>query len=922
MDIAAFVGFAAAGPLHRPVAIEDPGEFTNVFGQDLPLAWDPERGEVENAYLAPAVRAFFRNGGRRCWVIRVADTPRTVGRLRPPNGRPAARSNTYPLVGLVGLALDTGAGRQASVVARSEGSWSDGVRVGAELEVEPLSILASLQDAAGTVQIAADAQTNIAPGDLVRLTFVESDYVVLLGVETLLTEPRGLPLSPLDLHGQGQWAGGSQAWFSARIPPDLASRATSARVFDGAAEPTPLLLVGSGLNTQTGALVLRLAVDAGELPGVGTLVHVEFGTSPRQTAWLTVADVVPPGGTGSPVQHLAEISGTGLLRLDQPPRLPPHPGRIVAERLTMSLIAELGFERWSGQANTYPMRLQKLGFGQAHPRYWGNLPVDTDLYVPPDEPVALTPETVALRNDVRTPRFPLAGSAEPGLMYLPLGIRQVLDRALLCGPYPAGDTPLERDGLTAFGADLFIDGDLSDADVLALPDQADFLRYQQPVPRSLTGMHAVLGLGEPSLLAIPDAVHRGWVRDVRTGRPVEVQQASPIQPDECMPPIPSPGAPGQFTCCDLLPAPVLSDIEPPSEPSYDLTWSTPGGADIRYTLEESTANTFADSAVVYRGTAATVRLQGRAEGRYFYRVRAESTSTPRVSAWSNIVGVRSGVSIGWRVLAPNEFVSDPLETIHLAMLTLGGATGDVQALLSLPVHYREDDAIRHVNRLSASLTFDRDRTLSFGALYHPWPISRDESVGDVRQSPPDGTLGGIIAARALVRGAWIAPANEPLQGVLALAPPLAAARRLDLQEGSVNVLRQQPDGFRVLCANTLSTDESVRPINVRRLMSLLRRLALREGARYVFEPNDDGFRRLVERGFETLLEDLYTLGAFAGATPEAAFQVNTAGAVNTPRDRDAGRFIVELKVAPSRPLTFLTIRLLQQGQRELTIVEG
>ena len=295
MDIAAFVGFAAAGPLHRPVAIEDPGEFTNVFGQDLPLAWDPERGEVENAYLAPAVRAFFRNGGRRCWVIRVADTPRTVGRLRPPNGRPAARSNTYPLVGLVGLALDTGAGRQASVVARSEGSWSDGVRVGAELEVEPLSILASLQDAAGTVQIAADAQTNIAPGDLVRLTFVESDYVVLLGVETLLTEPRGLPLSPLDLHGQGQWAGGSQAWFSARIPPDLASRATSARVFDGAAEPTPLPLVSSGLNTQTGALVLRLAVDAGELPGVGTLVHVEFGTSPRQTAWLTVADVVPPG---------------------------------------------------------------------------------------------------------------------------------------------------------------------------------------------------------------------------------------------------------------------------------------------------------------------------------------------------------------------------------------------------------------------------------------------------------------------------------------------------------------------------------------------------------------------------------------------------------------------------------------------------
>ena len=72
MDVAVFVGFAASGPLQTPVALESEAQFEAIFGEDAPLAWDVERGEQIYAYLAPAVRSFFRNGGRRCWVIRVA----------------------------------------------------------------------------------------------------------------------------------------------------------------------------------------------------------------------------------------------------------------------------------------------------------------------------------------------------------------------------------------------------------------------------------------------------------------------------------------------------------------------------------------------------------------------------------------------------------------------------------------------------------------------------------------------------------------------------------------------------------------------------------------------------------------------------------------------------------------------------------
>ena len=125
-----------------------------------------------------------------------------------------------------------------------------------------------------------------------------------------------------------------------------------------------------------------------------------------------------------------------------------------------------------------------------------------------------------------------------------------------------------------------------------------------------------------------------------------------------------------------------------------------------------------------------------------------------------------------------------------------------------------------------------------------------------------------------------------------------------------------------LSASTLSGDPTLEPINVRRLLSLLRRLVLREGPAYVFEPNDASFRRLVERGFDAVLDDLFQRGAFAGATPATAYQVNTAGGLNTSQDNDAGRFIVELKVAPSLPLAFLTVRLVETDDRGLVVTEG
>ena len=71
LDTAAFVGFAERGPLDFPVYLEELSDFQAIFGGTLPLARKAS-GEQLTAHLADSVAAFFSNGGRRCYVVRIA----------------------------------------------------------------------------------------------------------------------------------------------------------------------------------------------------------------------------------------------------------------------------------------------------------------------------------------------------------------------------------------------------------------------------------------------------------------------------------------------------------------------------------------------------------------------------------------------------------------------------------------------------------------------------------------------------------------------------------------------------------------------------------------------------------------------------------------------------------------------------------
>src|SRR4051812_12112104 len=61
-DIAGFVGIAERGPLHRAMPVQSWRQFEATFGNF-----------TGSGYLAYVVKGFFENGGRKCYVVRVAD---------------------------------------------------------------------------------------------------------------------------------------------------------------------------------------------------------------------------------------------------------------------------------------------------------------------------------------------------------------------------------------------------------------------------------------------------------------------------------------------------------------------------------------------------------------------------------------------------------------------------------------------------------------------------------------------------------------------------------------------------------------------------------------------------------------------------------------------------------------------------------
>ncbi|MEV6041174.1 hypothetical protein AB0L65_59440 [Nonomuraea sp. NPDC052116] len=958
MDVAGFVGFAACGPVHVPVPIESVARFRDVFGPDVPLGRDPETGRAHASYLGSAVEAFFANGGLRCWVVRVA-------RPRPPSA--------FEIQGVVGL----GRGRWtlAGAVARSQGSWADLTTLGcvgnvAWLPTAPVGRL--LQAAAGWVRLAPSAL--VVPGDVLRLTLPGGGFAVSVrGVteepgarlvswdpaETVwltLPDPAGPALSEVVRLTRGEPVAVAADVVAEPVPGRY--RVRLAEEGPPSSAPSSVLSPGDVLRARSGADTLLLPVGEALAPrageGPGTVVAagpgwiVAVGASPPP--WALVADAVPVVERLS-VDLVVWQGETLSARLADLGLTAAHPRSLLALPTDEALFREL------------PKPPRQLWDETLTPRF----PLATEL-PKLDDPAASQPSEPGAA--------PASEPSEPPVVWLPLAVPLAPDPAQARPPLGdhAPESALYRDGLDGFGPDLFVDEALAEVGTATLGRVADDRAFLSRPAEPLRGLHALYPLDEVTLACVPDAAQPGWER-----RPIEPPPA-PLPPvleltggelrwsavgaayrleQAATPDFRDAGVRyegpatrfelGEFQGCSvwryfrvraaaagpwsntvsaLLPPSDFDDCHPPPQAprlslTDELTWTDVGTDGYEAQTSPDPAFSEGSQSVVVR--ALRLDLPKTIETTTFYRVRG--TGGP----WSNTVVQVPPPRPAW-VIRPDapRGPNEGLLAVQRALVRLCAARQDMIAVLALPHGHARERALDHVAALATSapptvpvpvppLTGDEVDGLGYAAVYHPWIMVRDGE--EIRSLPPEGAACGGIARRTLARGAWIAPANEPLTGVLGLDPPLTRPDRAGLVESSVNALAEEPRGFVVAIADTLARERETRPLNVRRLLILIRRLVLRQAVTYVFEPGGTTLRNSVVRRFDTLMAGLYLRGAFQGATAREAYRV-VADASNNPREGlDAGRFVVDLMVAPSRPLTFLRIRLVQSGPAAVT-VEG
>jgi phage tail sheath protein FI len=207
----------------------------------------------------------------------------------------------------------------------------------------------------------------------------------------------------------------------------------------------------------------------------------------------------------------------------------------------------------------------------------------------------------------------------------------------------------------------------------------------------------------------------------------------------------------------------------------------------------------------------------------------------------------------------------------------------------------------------------------YAALYHPWLLIPNPFPGTPGASvdypvPPAGHMLGVYARTDIDRGVHKAPANEVVLGITGLNRLLNKEQQEVLNPYPVNInvirdFRNASRGIRVYGGRVITSDPDWKYVNVRRLLIFIE-ASLNRGLQWVvFEPNAEPLWARVRRSVSNFLTLVWRNGALEGTKPEEAYFVKCDSTTMTQTDRDNGRVICLVGVAPVKPAEFAIVRI-------------
>ena len=534
LDVAAFVGFAQRGPLHTPVAVEDVDTYRALFGGDLALARDGEAtvesARTVRAHLPGAVAAFFKNGGRRCFVVRVAADTASTSRLRVP--------------GLVGID-DAGDPRLGWLHAGSPGTWSKSLRLASRLRLSPLPTGAfAVQDDGSLLWQTGSAPQAIQTGDLLRLVFADGQQW-LFPVTGQLASADPETATTVTLFATRAYKVRSEV----TAPGSQEVTGIARLTLDGTVS-----LAGSGeLSSDVDGLALVMTGEDVETVQPGDVLRLDLASG--DVVLIAVTRTQSLGETGSPPESVAELRAASMLAL---------PGLVLPAASLPALVQidRLRFDQLLWLDKLRLPAIDEAAFNSGHPRFWGEVALAESSLLRSvrtnnggieaaeiarlyrmlqsgqrSEPGQATGIATERSGDLTAQA--LAGLLAPvddalaGLTWLPVGMLPIISDADAIGP--AADE-LGADGLDNFASSLFVDPVLIPNPAIQSRSgsslEADAFNRYYVQNRRLRGIHSLLFLPEVSVIAVPDAVHRAWTDEVA--------------PPDVPPPPPPPAVPTDF----------------------------------------------------------------------------------------------------------------------------------------------------------------------------------------------------------------------------------------------------------------------------------------------------------------------------------------------------------------------------------------